>query len=118
MAIEQAALRAVRRMVEIMEIERRAVIAGQGHAAGQIAVRRADHLVHHPVQGHDAQAEIVDQAQVGGKGDMIVGRVVVSGNVDRVVGENGNAHEKNQWKGDRIPCNIAFPLSRWRERAG
>jgi hypothetical protein len=59
-AIEQAALRAVRRVVEIMEIEGRAVIAGQGHAAGQIAVRRADHLVHHPVQGHDAQAEIVD----------------------------------------------------------
>ncbi len=89
----QAALRAVLGMIAVEIVEVGAVVAGQRDAVSQIARGIAVQRVDHPVHGHDALAQTVDQFQIGCEGDVIVAVVIVSGNVDGVIGENRNAHE-------------------------
>ena len=48
--------------------------------------------VDHAVQRDDAVAEAGDRREVGGERDVVVGRVVVSVDVDGVVGEDRDAH--------------------------
>ena len=91
-AVVEAALRAMGRMLEVVEIEARAIVAGQGDAAIEVAIGATEELIDDPVQRHDAQAEVVDQAQVGGERPRVVAGVVVAGDIDGMVGEDGNAH--------------------------
>ena len=91
-AVEQAALRAVVPVIQVEVVEIRAVVATERHAASQVAVRCAQKLIHEPMYRHHTQTQIVDQAQIGGKRDVIVGRVIVAFDIDGVVGKNGDAH--------------------------
>ena len=79
-------------MIQVEPVEIRAVVAAQGNAARQVTIGHAQQLIDQPVHGHDAQAEIVNQAQVGSERNMIVGRVVVAGDIHGMVGEDGNVH--------------------------
>ena len=90
--VGQAALRAELGMLDIGPVQIRAVVAGQRHAARQVAIGAAQKLIHDPVHRDDAQAHVVDQAQVGGERDVVVVRVVIAGDIDGVIGQDGNAH--------------------------
>ena len=76
---------------EVVEVKIRTIVAAQRHAARQVAVGRAEQLVDDPVQRHDAQAQVGDQTQVGGEGNVVVVRVIVAGDIDGVVGQNGDS---------------------------
>ena len=89
---QEARLRPEPGIVHGAEIQHRAVIAGQRHAALQVAVRHAQPLLHHPVQRHHPPTQPRQQPKVGLQRHVVVMCVTAAGDVAGVVGEDGGFH--------------------------
>ena len=95
--IEHAALQSRRRMRQVEVIEVPAAIAGEGHhLAVQLALFVPEQCLHDVAQRHDPEATFGDLPQVGCERLEVVCAVVVPADARRLVGEDGDSHERWQ----------------------
>ena len=91
---QHAALYAAGRVVEVVEIEPGAIIQCDGHAALHLAVGNLALVpVESLAQRNDPETELINGPQVRRQRNVVVLRIGIADDIDRVVGEDRDAQD-------------------------